>query len=205
MNAMRRLSVRTTTVLTVGAIAVALACQLWMQATFREVRHPVALGPANLEPDPGVVREWYGVLVEQGTYLQMIRTELVDSVWATSLAIATWLLPCLFAALLRRRSPDVSAFLLRWSPLFALAGVLDLVENGISLVMLTDPWGFPDVLAPLHAGVSVAKLSAAIATPVVGLSLSAYGAIRGDAARMPGIRRTGARMPVDVPNALPSR
>lgn len=63
------------------AATAALAAQLWLQATFRLVEHPVSLGAANLEADPGIVRGWYRTLMEHGTYGQMIRTEVVDLIW----------------------------------------------------------------------------------------------------------------------------
>src|SRR5699024_2754348 len=98
-------------------LALALAAQLNMQATFAQVNHPFALGLANLEADVAVVRGWYAQLMDQGTYLQFVRTELVDMVWAVGLAAALVTLYRLVGGLLRDVHPPIGRGLFRWAPL----------------------------------------------------------------------------------------
>lgn len=128
------------------ALLLALAAQVNLQLTFRLVHHPVPLGLANLEADPEVVRSWYRLLREQGTYLQMIRTELVDLLWALALGVALVTMCRAIGGLLRRAHPPIAGLLVRWAPLAAIGPVCDLIENAFSLAMLTDPWGFPGVV-----------------------------------------------------------
>lgn len=184
---MHRLSTRMIGILLAAALAVALAFQVNLQLTFRQVRHPVALNTANLEPNPEVVRGWYRVLIEQDTYLQMIRTELVDIPWAVALAVTLVLVQSFAAVLLRHRAPRASAFLFRWTPLCALGPAFDVVENLFSLAMLTDPWAFPDVLAASHTVASYIKFSLIAITSVGGLTVTIVAAVRG-----PGASEAGA-------------
>jgi hypothetical protein len=147
------------------AVAAAVAAQVWLQATFASVRHPASLATANTTGDPAVVRGWYATLVEQGTLSRMVATELVDLAWIAALAAVLVLGTTLAARGVRRRSPQLSGMLARAAPWTALAPGLDLLENALSLVMLSNPHGFPDALAPAHAAVSWAKLAAVVAVP----------------------------------------
>lgn len=154
-----------------AAIGAGLA-QLALQLAFRQVRHPVPLGAANLEPDAEVVRGWYSVLIEQGTYLWMIRTELVDLVWPVMLALAIVSLYRLVAGLLRGIDPPISRWLYRWAPVWLVGPAFDIVENAFSLAMLTDPFGFPDWWAVAHVAASWVKIAGSVASAVVGPTLT---------------------------------
>lgn len=163
---MRELRTPLLSVLFAASVATAVIGQVWLQATFATVRHPVTLAVANTTADPGTVRGWYRVLIEQGTLDRMVTTELVDYVWVLGLAASVVLLTVLVARLLRRRNPRASRLLSRLAPWAALAPGIDAIENALSLLMLADPLGFPDILAFAHAGVSWLKLAAIIAVSV---------------------------------------
>lgn len=154
------------------ALVLALLAQLNLQLTFRLVGHPVPLGAANLEPDPEVVRGWYALLIEQGTYLQMVRTELVDILWAILLGFAVVTLNRFVGGLLRNVHRPIASLLVRWAPLAAAGPAFDVVENIFSLAMLTDPFGFPAWWSFAHAAASWAKIVTAIAAPAIGLTLT---------------------------------
>ncbi|WP_052731722.1 hypothetical protein [Devosia geojensis] len=168
---MRRLPLPALLVLLAAAVAIAVAGQVLLQATFASVKHPVSLFVANTTADPQTVRGWYSALVEQGTLERMVATELVDFVWIGGIACAVFLLTLTCARLLARRNPVASARLYGIAPWVTLAPLLDVVENGFSLLMLSDPMGFPDVLAYLHAAASWIKLAAIVA---VATSLPSY-------------------------------
>lgn len=159
-------------------VASAIVCVLlnrWLHATFELVGHPVSLNEANGEPSAAVQREWYGRLVQQGTLGLMIRTELIDTLWAASLACVVVGVNRLAAGLLRRWSPGVAAVALALAPLGALAPAIDVAENVCSLVMLTDPFGFPDGWAAAHAGLSRAKGIGIALSATVGPGLAVAG------------------------------
>lgn len=176
------------------ALVLALLAQWNLQLTFRRVEHPVALGTANLEADPEVVRGWYAQLIEQGTYLQMIRTELVDIPWAILLGATLISLYRFVGGLLRRIHPPVSSWLVRWAPLAAVGPGFDLVENAFSLAMLTDPFGFPDWWALAHVVASWLKIIGAVAAASTGVTLTVIALVSG--------RRS--RKTTDAPQDLPS-
>ena len=159
-----------------AAVAAAVAAQVWLQATFATVGHPVSLGAANTTADPAVVRGWYATLAEQGTLDRMVATELVDLAWIAALAAVLVIGTMLAAHLLRDRRPQLAGVLRRAAPWTALAPALDLVENALSLTMLADPTDFPDGLAIAHAAASWAKLVAVIAVPVA-LGMVTVGAL----------------------------
>lgn len=153
------------------AVAGAFAAQVWLQATFAGVRHPVPLSVANTTADPAILRAWYRVLAAQGTLERMRATELVDYVWIVGLAACLVLLTTVVARLLSGRNPHASSVLYRLAPWTAVAAAVDGIENAISLVMLADPVGFWDPLAYAHAAVSWVKLGSIIA---VGIALPVY-------------------------------
>ncbi|OLT12375.1 hypothetical protein BJF78_03915 [Pseudonocardia sp. CNS-139] len=159
-----------------GSVTVAVAGQVWLQATFATVRHPVALGVANAATDAPVVRGWLEVLLAQGTLDRMVATELVDLVWVVGVMASVVLLTLLAARHLETRAPRVARVLRRVAPWTALAPGLDLLENGLSLALLADPLGFPPVLAVAHGTVGTVKLAAMVAVGVVvpGLWLLAW-------------------------------
>jgi hypothetical protein len=155
----------------VVAVATAATGQVWLQATFATVRHPVGLGVANTTADAETVRGWYRVLLGQGTLDRMVATELVDLVWVSGVAATAVLLTVLAARSLERRNPPAAGVLRRIAPWTALAPGLDLAENGLSLLMLGDPLGFPAPLAAAHAAVSWVKLAAMVG---VGVGVPAF-------------------------------
>lgn len=154
------------------AVALLLLAQALVRRTFAGVNHPVTLNEANAEADPAVVRGWYQQLMEQGTYLQMVRTEVVDLLFAVALGLAVTAFVRLLGVALVPAHERIGRFLFAWAPAFALSAPVDLVENAFSLAMLTDPLDFPDWWAGAHAALSVVKYAFAIASPVVGFSLA---------------------------------
>lgn len=170
--------------LAVGAAAVGAALvQFNLQQTFAAVKHPVPLGAANLEADVQVVRGWYRILMEQGTYLQMVRTELVDLAWPLLLGATIVLIYRFTAGLLRTVHPPISAWLYRWAPIWAIGPVFDLLENGFSLAMLTDPFGFPDWWAVAHVAASWSKIVGSVAAAIVGPTLAVIALVTARRAR----------------------
>jgi hypothetical protein len=182
--------------LTFGAtLVLALLAQLDLQLTFRLVEHPVSLAAANLEADATVVRGWYAVLLEQGTYLQMIRTELVDLLWPIALGAALIALFRFVGGLLRRVHPPISRVLFRWAPLAAIGPAFDVIENAFSLAMLTDPFGFPAWWSVAHVIASWLKIACSVVAAVVGSTLTIIALV--------SVRRS--RKATDARQALPSR
>lgn len=175
-------------------LVLAAAAQVWLQLTFQQVGHPVSLWAANVEADPTVVRGWYQLLMENGTYLLMIRTEVVDLVWAVCLGVTLVAIYRLVGRLLARVDEPIARGLHRWAPLAALGPAFDLVENAVSLAMLTEPAGFPAAWAVLHATVSWLKVGCSIASAVVGPTLAVVALARGR-----------ARKANDARQAIPSR
>jgi hypothetical protein len=163
-----------------AAVAVAAVGQVWLQATFATVRHPASLGVANTTADADALRGWYRVLLAQGTLDRMVATELVDLVWVGGVAASSVLLTLVAARLLSRRNPPAAGLLRRIAPWTALAPGMDLVENGLSLVMLADPLGFPAPLAVAHAVVSWLKLAGMVAVGVGVPAYSLWSARRGE-------------------------
>lgn len=155
----------------VTALAAA-GVQLWLQATFRLVDHPVPLAQANLEAEPAVVRGWYEQLMAQGTYLQFVRTELVDLFWPVCLGAALVSLYRLIGGLVRELHPPIARLLFRLAPFAAVGPAFDVVENGFSLAMLTDPSGFPDWWASAHVAASWCKLAGSALAAVAGSTLT---------------------------------
>lgn len=158
------------------AAVLAALTQVAVQRTFAAVRHPVSLGRANTTADPDLIRGWYHLLQEQGTFGWMVATELVDLGWVVAVATFVLLGTLLLSRLVARRNQPAADLLRRAAPWLALAPGLDLLENGLSLTMLADPEGFPDGLALAHAAVSRVKLGAMIAVGVAGpgFALVAY-------------------------------
>ncbi|MBE1878335.1 hypothetical protein [Myceligenerans pegani] len=179
----------------VTALAAA-GVQIWLQATFRLAHHPVPLAQANLEADPAVVRGWYEQLLAQGTYLQFVRAELVDLLWPACLAGALVSLYRLIGGLLRVLDPPVARLLVRLAPFAAVGPAFDVVENGFSLAMLTDPTGFPDWWATAHVVASWCKLAGSVLAAVAGSTLTVV-ALAGRAGRV--------RKAADGGQALPPR
>ncbi|WP_152364396.1 hypothetical protein [Microlunatus speluncae] len=162
-----------------GALGVAVGGQVALQASFARVRHPESLATANLTADAETVRGWYQQLAAQGTLDQMIITETVDYLWMAGLAASLVLVTFLAAALVRRRHSKAAARLHRLAPAMIAAPALDAVENALSLIMLSDPVGFPDPLAYAHAGVSMIKVVAAIGSATVVPAYAVWALIRG--------------------------
>jgi hypothetical protein len=154
-----------------AAVALAMVGQVWLQATFATVRHPMSLGVANTTADAETVRGWFRVLIAEGTLDRMVATELVDLVWVAGVVASVVLLTLLAARSLEGRNPPAARLLRRLAPWTAFAPGLDAVENGLSLVMLADPLGFPAPLAAAHAAVSWVKLAAMVA---VGVGVPAF-------------------------------
>lgn len=166
-------------------LAGALTAQVNLQWTFAQVDHAVSLFQASIEGDATVLRGWYAQLVEQDTYLGMIRTELVDLPWAIVLGCTLVALYRLVGGLLRNLHPTISTWMFRYAPLAAIGPALDLVENAFSLAMLTDPFTFPDWWASAHGAASVAKLAGSIAAATVGPTLTLIAVARPQRSRQP--------------------
>lgn len=165
-----------------AALGLSAFGQILLQSSFRQTCHPVSLFRANTTADPARIRDWSATLSAQGTLNRMIAVEITDLIWIAGLAATAILMTLLAARLLRRRNPAASDRLYRIAPYTALAPALDLVENVVSLAMLSDPTGFPDTLAHLHAAASWAKLAAigTVATAIPAYAICA--AIRGKGA-----------------------
>lgn len=164
----------------------ALAAQVTLQRTFAAVNHPVALAAANAESDPQTVRAWYAQLMDQGTYLQMVRTESVDLLWAVALGAAVVALYRFIAGMVQSVDEPISMLLFRLAPLAALGPACDLLENAFSLGMLTDPDGFPGWWPAAQTVLHWTKLSLAVASALVGVGLAVIALFR---------RRTAAEAP----------
>jgi hypothetical protein len=156
-----------------AAVTVAVLGQVWLQATFATVRHPVPLGVANTTADPATVRGWYRALIDQGTLDRMVATELVDLMWIVGVSGSVVLLTLVAARLLEHRNPPAAHLLRRLAPWTALAPGLDVIENAISLAMLVRPLDVAAALAIGHAVVSWLKLvgMAGVGVGVLGYSL----------------------------------
>lgn len=174
-------------------LALALLAQVNLQLTFRLVEHPVALAATNLESDPDVVRAWFALLMERGTYLYIVRTELVDIPWAILFGSALVALYRFVGGLLRGTHAPIAAGLVRWAPLAAIGPAFDIVENAFSLAMLTDPFGFPDWWAAAHVVASWSKIAGSVASALVGPTLTAIALV--------SARRT--RKTTDASQAVP--
>ncbi|GAB3756462.1 hypothetical protein GCM10028864_38670 [Microlunatus parietis] len=151
----------------------ALAAQLWLQATYRQVEAPVALAVYGLETDAATLRGWYADLAERSRLLLLIRTEVVDLLWAVALAATLISLVHLVAGIGARQKPRLTEAMRRWAPLFALGPTFDLIENAFSLAMLTDPAGFPNWWAMAHGTASRLKFGFSALSAVIGLTLTA--------------------------------
>lgn len=163
----------------VGSLGVAIGGQAALQLMFAQVRHPVPLAVANLTGDPDTLRGWYRVLVEQGTLDRMVITEIVDYLWMAGLGACLVLVTLLAAELLRRRNPPARLRLRQIAPWMIAAPVVDTIENALSLIMLSDPVGFPDPLAYAHATASVIKTVAAVTSATVVPAYAGWAAVRG--------------------------
>lgn len=160
--------------------AAAVGAQLLLQAVFATVDHPVTLLRANHNADAATAREWHRTLLAQDTLDRMVLTEQVDYLWMAALAAALVSITLLASRLLAPRAPRASARLRRFAPWAALAPAVDAAENAVSLLMLSDPIGFPAPLAALHAALAWLKLMAiaAVAAGASGYALAA--ALRGE-------------------------
>ncbi len=163
----------------VGSLGVAVGGQLALQLMFARVQHPVPLVVANLTGDPDTLRGWYRVLTEQGTLDRMVITEIVDYLWLAGLGTCLVLITLLVAELLRHRNPPARLSLRKIAPWMIAAPAVDAVENALSLVMLSDPFAFPDPLAYAHATASVIKTAAAVTSATVVPAYAVWAAVRG--------------------------
>jgi hypothetical protein len=163
----------------IGAIGVAVGGQVALQLMFAQVRHPTSLGVANLTGDPDTVRGWYRVLAEQGTLDRMVLTEVVDYLWMAGLGAFLVLVTLLAGELLRHRNPPARLRLRRIAPLMIAAPAVDAVENALSLIMLSDPAGFPGLLAYAHATVSAIKITVAVGSATVVPAYAVWAFVRG--------------------------
>ncbi|WP_199035742.1 hypothetical protein [Glycomyces salinus] len=163
---------------TAAFVAAAVGAQLLLQSVFATVDHPETLLRSNHNADADTARDWHRILLEQGTLDRMIRTEQVDYLWMAALAAALVSITLLASRLLAVRAPLASARLRRFAPWAALAPAVDAAENAVSLLMLSDPLGFPAPLAAVHAALAWLKLMA-IAAVAVGASGYALAAALG--------------------------
>jgi hypothetical protein len=184
-----------------AAVTVAVLGQVWLQATFATVRHPVPLGVASTTADPASVRGWYRVLTEQGTLDRMVAAELVDLVWIVGVSGSVVLLTLVAARLLGHRNPPAARLLRRLAPWTAVAPGLDVIENAFSFAMLARPLDVPAALAIGHAVVSWLKLAGMVSVGVGVLGYSLWSACSGGG----GGRARRDRLPPRIAPAGPDR
>ncbi|WP_026929099.1 hypothetical protein [Glycomyces tenuis] len=161
-------------------IAAALAAQIRLQALFATAEHPTTLLRSNHNADAALARDWHRTLLDQGTLDRMVTTERFDYLWMLALAAALVSITMLASALLERRAPRASRRLRRLAPAAALPAAVDAAENAVSLAMLADPLGFPELLAPLHASLAWLKLACVVAVAVGASAYTLVAAVKGE-------------------------
>ncbi|HEY1014041.1 MAG TPA: hypothetical protein VGE07_15115 [Herpetosiphonaceae bacterium] len=127
-----------------------------LEASYAASRFPVPFIVGQTAFDASTIKSYYQVMLQLGTFPIYVRTQWLDFLFigATSLmglALGT-LLARLHAPASRFRSLGI------WFALaIPMAGLCDVVENVLSFVMLADPLGFPDWLAPLYSTAATVK------------------------------------------------
>lgn len=155
----------------------AVAAQVALQLTYRTVGAPMSLLEYGLEGDPTTIRAWFDTLMRDGSYLLLIRAELVDLLWPVALGATIIALVRLVGTWGWDRRPRLAAFMVAWAPLFAVGPMFDLVENALSFAMLTDPDGFSDGVAAAHAVAARLKFGLAVLGATAGLTCTAIVAL----------------------------
>ncbi len=139
-----------------------LALNLWaadlLDAAYAASRFPVPYWTAQLSFDHEKVKEWYAFLVANGTLGQYVYTQVVDFLFIASvLLLHTSAL--LVVSRVCSEGSKARKYMVVAAALSAIAPLADAVENAISFVMLSDPAGFPAMLAIAYSSTAALKFA----------------------------------------------
>ena len=154
--------------LLVLSLLLAIAGYVAVEISFATTNYPVSLLEGQLAFDGAAIKSHYAALLAQGTFDRFVLTQVIDFAWIIGLMFTLFFAHIAIA----RGQPAGSSwrqFALRLAVVAPLIAASDALENAISFLMLADPHGFPDWLAPLYSGFATIKWSWA----VIGISLVA--------------------------------
>jgi hypothetical protein len=143
---------------TIGYVAV--------EVSFATTKYPVSLLEGQLAFSGTAIKSHYAALLAQGTFDRFVLTQVIDFAWIIGLMLTLFFAHVAIA----RGQPAGSHWrqlALRLAVVAPMIAASDAFENAVSFVMLADPKGFPDWLAPLYSGFAALKWSWA----VIGVSL----------------------------------
>jgi len=137
-----------------------------VEISFAATNFPVSLLEGQLAFKGATIKSHYAALLARGTFDRFVLTQIIDFAWIIGLMLTLFFAHVAIA----RGQPENSRwrhFALRLAVVAPLIAASDAVENAVSFLMLADPGGFPDWLAPLYSGFAAIKWSWAI----IGVSL----------------------------------
>lgn len=137
-----------------------------VEISFGRTHYPVSLLEGQLTFSGSTIKSHYATLLRQGTFDRFVLTQVIDFIFIIGLMLTLFFGHVAIA----RGQPAGSTwrqFALRLGVVAPLIAASDAFENVVSFLMLADPKGFPDWLAPLDSGFAAIKWSWA----VIGVSL----------------------------------
>lgn len=148
------------------SLLLAIGGYVAVEMSFATTNYPVSLLEGQLAFSGAAIKSHYATLVAQGTFDRFVLTQVIDFAWIIGLMLTLFFAHVAIA----RGQPAGSKwrqFALRLAVVAPLIAASDAFENAVSFLMLADPKGFPDWLAPLYSGFATIKWSWA----VIGVSL----------------------------------
>lgn len=162
-----------------AALLLAVVGYIAVEISFASVQFPGTLFQAQLAFDAQVVKAQYGILLSQGTMPLYIRTQWIDFVFISGLALAGFVGHVALARTFPVGSRGYRITLLL-GMLFVIGAGCDALENVTGFLMLADPLNFPDGLAVIYSTFAAIKWSlAGVGIVTVVLELVAFMIRRG--------------------------
>ena len=161
------------------SLILAIGGYIVVEISFYKSNYPVSLFEGQLAFDAAEIKSHYAVLKQQGTFGIFVKTQIIDFAWIIGLMLTLFFT---HIAIARAHSADskwqsLALYLAVFGPLIAAS---DAVENLFSFVMLANPSGFPDWIAPVYSSFAAIKWSwAVIGVSLIVIQLVALFIIRG--------------------------
>jgi len=144
-----------TRVLLIVGLILAVFFNVWLGILFTETQYPVSLFERDTTFSGPELRSHHAVLLDQGTIGTYRMIQYLDY----GLMFFTGLFFFILALYIARKHKDDSwrRFGFIGALLFPASALMDAIENGFLLIMLSDPPGFPDWLAMAFSSFASAK------------------------------------------------
>jgi len=138
------------------AIILYLLASFILEKSYAASLFPVSYFEAQTSFDAQSIKMWYNAMIQKGSLNIYLQTQFIDFGFIAAVCIMGL---CLwtFVANLHHSGSRFHTYGKKLAYALPLAGLFDVLENGVSFFMIADPSGFPSYLVYIYSGFATIK------------------------------------------------